>query len=342
MKAVQVKDGKGPAENLFIGEESTPVPQKGQVLVKTQYFGLNRMDLLQRLGNYPLPPQAPETLGVEFSGTIEQSESSQFAVGDKVFGLVYGGAYAEYVVAAEETLLKVPDHLSMDVAASLPEVWFTGIQVLTTVGKFQSGDSVLFHAGASSVGIAVIQLAASLGASKIFTTVGTDEKCRFVEKLGAKFNVEVVAINYKTTDFAEIVAQHYDSAKGEGVNVIIDPVGQSYFVRNLKIAAKDARIVLMGAMSGPIVKGDVPIGLIIYKRLIVQGTTLRSRDLAYQQVLRDYFVSHVTPLIEAGKIHTFIDKEFGFTTDDIIASHKYLESDQSMGKVIVKIQSDQT
>lgn len=337
MKSVQIKDDKGPAENLYIGEEPTPSPQKGQVLVKTDYFGLNRMDLLQRLGNYPLPPQAPKTLGVEFSGTIEKSESDKFAVGDKVFGLVYGGAYAEYVVAAEETLIKVPSDLSLEVAAGLPEVWFTGIQVLTTVGKFQKGDSVLVHAGASSVGIAVIQLAASLGASKIFTTVGSDEKCEFVKKLGDKFGVTVVPINYHKEDFKEVVSQHYDASKGEGVNVIIDPVGQSYFVRNLEIAAKDARIVLMGAMSGPIVKGDVPIGLIIYKRLVVQGTTLRSRDLAYQEKLRDFFVSHVIPLISEGKIDTFVDKLFNFTTEDIIASHKYLESNKSMGKVIVKI-----
>lgn len=337
MKSVQIKDDKGPAENLYIGEEPSPSPQKGQVLVKTDYFGLNRMDLLQRLGNYPLPPQAPKTLGVEFSGTIEKSESDKFAVGDKVFGLVYGGAYAEYVVAAEETLLKVPADLSLEVAAGLPEVWFTGIQVLITVGKFQEGDSVLFHAGASSVGIAVIQLAASLGASKIFTTVGSDEKCEFVKKLGNKFGVTVVPINYHKEDFKEVVSKHYDASKGEGVNVIIDPVGQSYFVRNLEIAAKDARIVLMGAMSGPIVKGDVPIGLIIYKRLVVQGTTLRSRDLAYQEKLRDFFVSHVIPLISEGKIDTFVDKLFNFTTEDLIASHKYLESNKSMGKVIVKI-----
>lgn len=337
MKSVQIKNDKGPAENLYIGEETTPVPQKGQVLVKTAYFGLNRMDLLQRLGNYPLPPQAPKTLGVEFSGTIEQSESDKFKTGDKVFGLVYGGAYAEYVVAAEETLMKIPDELSLEIAAGLPEVWFTGIQVLTTVGKFQKGDSVLFHAGASSVGIAVIQLAASLGASKIFTTVGSDAKCEFVKKLGDAFGVTVIPINYHTQDFKEVISEHYDATKGEGVNVIIDPVGQSYFVRNLEIAAKDARVVLMGAMSGPIVKGDVPIGLIIYKRLVVQGTTLRSRDLQYQEKLRDYFVSHVTPLIIEGKIQTYVDKQFGFTTEDIVESHKYLESNKSMGKVIVKI-----
>lgn len=205
MRAVGVKDGKGPAANLFIEDSvQKPVAQESNVLVKVHAFGLNRMDIMQREGKYPVPPQAGPILGVEFSGIVESvgDQVSDFKAGDKVFGLAYGGAYAEYIVNPSRMCIHMPEEISFEQAAGLPEVWFTAIQALYLVGGLQAntGERVLIHAGASGVGLAAIQLAKAAGCKHIFATASSEKKLDLCRQAGA-----TRAINYKKQKFNEVL-----------------------------------------------------------------------------------------------------------------------------------------
>lgn len=328
MKAVDIKGGKGPSENLFIADVERPSPGKNEVLVKVHAFGLNRMDIIQRNGNYPLPPQAPKTLGVEFAGIVEEigEGETEFKKGDKVFGLAYGGAYAEYIAVSARMIMAMPSELDYEHAAGLPEVWFTAIQALYVVCGIQKGDRVLIHAGASGVGIAAIQLAVAAGAKAVYTTAGSKEKCDFLHtKIGA-----TRAINYKEEKFDEIITK---DTNGEGVNVIVDFVGKNYWTQNMTVAAKEARMVLLAFMSGAEFQGDLKV--ILYKRLRIEGSTLRSRDLEYQANLKKLFLDLALPHLRSKKFSICVDKVFSWK--DIKDAHDYMESNQSMGKIICKV-----
>jgi putative PIG3 family NAD(P)H quinone oxidoreductase len=328
MKCISIKNGSGPAEDMYVDSSlAAPELQAGEALVRVKAFGLNRMDLLQRIGQYPLPPGCSPILGVEFSGVIEKihaKDSSNFTVGDKVFGLVSGGAYAEYVAAPTKTLLHLPKDLSYVEAAAIPEVWFTAAQVLKFVGGIKKGDSVLFHAGASSVGLAAIQIAQFMGARRVYATVGSPEKKTFIEKLGA------VGIDYKTEDFVQVIKR----LEPNGIDLIIDPVGQSYFVRNLEAVARDGTIVLMGGMSGTVVE-KLDLRLIMGKRAKVVGTTLRSRTLDYQGEIRDYIEQVLLPKILNKEFKLFVEKVFSM--DGIVDAHNLMASNKTMGKLIVTV-----
>ncbi|KAK0635551.1 hypothetical protein B0T17DRAFT_503072 [Bombardia bombarda] len=333
MRAVDIKGGKGNADALFINEKTPkPKPGPGQALVKVAAFGLNRMDLIQREGHYPVPAGAPSTLGVEFSGTIEsfgddeKHHDSDFKVGDEVFGLGYGGAYAEFIAVSAKMLLKKPAHLSHVQAAGLPETWFTATQALHPVLGITAGKTVLWHAGASGVSIAGIQLARQAGASAVFATAGTDDKCRFIEKeLGA-----TAALNYKTQDWVDEIVKKTD---GKGVDLIIDFIGADYFQKNIDVAARDGRICLLGLMSGSVVN-NVNIGKLLGKRLRIEGSSLRSRDEDYQGKLRDSLVQYL-PKFESGELKIFIDTVLPF--EEIVKAHKLLEANTTMGKIICTI-----
>lgn len=337
MRAVGIKDGKGPAENLFIEEGvPRPVPTKDQALIKVKAFGLNRMDLIQRAIGYQLPEGASTILGVEFSGTVEElgGETSEFKVGDRVCGLVPGGAYAEYVVCNYKTLLKIPDSMSWAMAAGIPEVWFTATQTVKIVGgSMAPGETLLFHAGASGVGIAAVQIAQLLGARKVYATVGSDEK---VEFLRTKLNLEsskpdtVVPINYKKDDFAAKIKEY----EPHGVDRIVDPVGQAYFHKNVEVTALDGTLVLLGMMSGTTVN-NVDLNYIRAKRMSICGTALRSQPPEYQQKLKEYVLDTILPGIQAGRLFHFVDTTFPF--DKIVEAHKTMEANTSMGKLIVEI-----
>ncbi|KAF7882698.1 uncharacterized protein EAF02_006061 [Botrytis sinoallii] len=331
MRAVDIKDGKGHADALFIND-STPKPtaQSGEAIVKVKAFGLNRMDLLQREGLYPVPPQAPKTLGVEFSGTIESLGTDikeGFSVGDEVFGLAYGGAYAEYLAVSTHMLLKKPDHLSWEEAAGIPETWITATQAMYLVGEFSQGKSILWHAGASSVSIAGIQLAKNSGASAIYVTAGSQEKIDFcVNTLGA-----TAGFNYKTQDWAKEITAATD---GKGVDIIVDFVGANYFQGDLDVAAKDARVVLLGVMSGTKLPSGVDMGAFIFKRVRFEGSTLRSRDVDYQGKLRDKLEEYL-PKFEDGTFKIFVDKVFPW--EKVVEAHKEMEKNTSKGKIICTI-----
>ncbi|KAI0873197.1 zinc-binding alcohol dehydrogenase domain-containing protein 2 [Hypoxylon argillaceum] len=348
MKAVDIKGGKGPASALFINAATPkPVPAAGEVLVRVRAFGLNRMDLLQRAGLYPVPPQAPSTLGVEFSGTVAElgppltaaaSSSSSSSTtgaettagalreGDAVFGLAYGGAYAEYIAVDARLLLRKPAFLSWEQAAGIPETFMTATQVLHAVGAFSAGKTVLWHAGASGVSIAGIQLSLDAGAAAVYATAGSDEKCRFIEaELGA-----TKAFNYKSEDWAKGVLE---ATGGRGVDLVVDFVGASYFEGNLAVAARDGRWVMLGLMGGSKLEG-VDISMLLFKRIRLEGTTLRSRDLEYQGKLKDKLAEYI-PDFESGKLKVKVDSVFPM--EDIVKAHELLEKNVTTGKIICTI-----
>ncbi|KAH9900155.1 quinone oxidoreductase putative [Xylariomycetidae sp. FL2044] len=330
MKAVDIKGGKGPAENLFINPDTPkPVPKEGEALIRVKCFGLNRMDLIQREGHYPVPPQAPATLGVEFSGVIEAfgpGSHGDFQAGDAVFGLAYGGAYAQWIAVSSKMLLHKPGFLGWEAAAGVPETFMTATQALHLVGEFAAGKSVLWHAGASGVSIAGIQLSRDAGASAVYATAGTDDKCAFVEReLGA-----TRAFNYRTQDWA---AEIQRATGGQGVDLIVDFIGASYFPQNLAVAARDARWVSLGMMGGSKLQ-DVDISMLLYKRIRLEGSTLRSRDEEYQGKLRDRLAEYI-PHFESGKLKVKIDKVLPM--EDIVKAHKIMEENKTTGKIVCTV-----
>ncbi|KAK5795843.1 hypothetical protein VI817_005128 [Penicillium citrinum] len=329
---MSIKGGKGPATSLFMDSIPKPVPADGEAIVKIKAFGLNRMDLLQREGLYPLPPQAPETMGVEFSGIVEEfggQAHEDFKVGDEVLGLAYGGAYAEYITVSTKMLVHKPKQLSWEEAAGVPETWITASQALFLIGEFQEGQSVLWHAGASSVSISGIQLAKAAGAKAIYATAGSQEKIDFLEKeLGV-----TKAFNYKTQDWASEIQK---ATGGSGVNLTVDFIGATYFQGNLDVAARDGRVVLLGLMGGGKLPDGVNIAPLLFKRVRVEGSTLRSRDVEYQRKLRDTLVDHALPKFCDGTFRVFVEKVFPF--DQIMAAHQLLESNSTKGKLICVIE----
>lgn len=294
------------------------------------------MDLLQREGRYPVPPQAPSTLGVEFSGTIislpegkSSSSDSDFKIGDEVFGLAYGGAYAEYISANTSMLIPKPAHLSWQTAAGIPEAWFTALQAMYLIGEYSAGKSILWHAGASSVSIAGIQLAATAGASKVFMTASSQEKIDFCKYLGA-----TEGFNYKTQDWAGEVL---NATEGRGVDIIVDYIGGSYLDANLRCAARDARIVCLAFMgSATFPAGGVDMSRLLTKRIRIEGSSLRSRDEAYQGKLRDMLIQHALPGFEDGRLRVPIERVFE-GMEEVGLAHELMESNRTKGKLVVKV-----
>ncbi|WFD42174.1 hypothetical protein MPSI1_000813 [Malassezia psittaci] len=273
MRAVLINGKVGPSDALYIGETQTPrlTEKPNNVLVKIKAFGLNRMDLLQREGKYPVPPGASPILGVEFSGHVAEtgSDVKNVQVGEPVFGLSTGGAYAEYISVPSPMVLKKPDAIDWVQAASIPE------------GSFKKNEDLLVHAGASSVGLAAIQLAKAAGANQIFVTAGSSEKIAFCKKIGA-----TDGFNYKQGNWKEQLMKATD---GKGVDLIMDFVGAPYFEDNLSSLKLDGRLTMQGFMGGAKVQ-DLNIAPILMKRLRIEGSTLRSRSLEYQsKLVEDFF-----------------------------------------------------
>jgi len=316
---------------MFITDMPRPKPTHTQALVRVKAFGLNRMDLLQREGMYPVPPQAPSTLGVEFSGVVDElaaESESGFKKGDAVFGLAYGGAYAEYIAVSTHMLIHKPDELSWEKCAGIPETWITATQAMYLVTGFKPGQSILWHAGASSVSIAGQQLAKGDGASAVYATARSDDKCDFcVEKLGA-----TAAFNTEKGDWAEELLK---KTNGKGVDIIVDFVGGPYFDQNLRAAAMDGRIVNLGVMGGAKLKGGEDISAFVRKRVRFEGSTLRSRDEDYQGKLRNQLVEHALPKFKDGSFNIYIEKVFDW--EQIVEAHQLMESNKTKGKLICTI-----
>ncbi|KAL5120764.1 hypothetical protein ACEQ8H_001245 [Pleosporales sp. CAS-2024a] len=333
MRAIDIKHGKGPIENLHIASVPKPKLGKSQALVKIKAFGLNRMDLLQREGMYPVPAGASPILGVEFSGTIAELSSEGggkegFKEGDDVFGLAYGGAYAEYIAVATQMLVRKPKELTWEQCAGIPETWITATQAMYLVGGFAAGKTILWHAAASSVSIAGIQLSRADAAAAVYATARQDAKCDFaIKELGAN-----AAFNTTRQDWVKQVMQATDN---KGVDIIVDFMGASYFQQNLDAIAKDGVIVNLGFMGGTKVPQGTDISAFIRKRCSFVGSSLRSRDEEYQGKLRDQLVEHALPRFQDGRFKLFLDKVLPW--EQVQDAHRLLEENKTKGKVICTI-----
>jgi putative PIG3 family NAD(P)H quinone oxidoreductase len=305
------------------------VPKENEVVVRVKAFGINRMDIIQRNGLYTPPLGASSTLGLEYSGTIASLGSDAgdgWKIGDSVFGLAYGGAYAEYVAVNVKSLIRKPASLTDVEACSLPQTWMTAAQALHMVLNVDKGKTCLWHAGASGVGIAGIQLARLAGANAVYATAGTDEKCDYItSRIGAD-----AAFNYKTQDWVEEIKR----ATGNlGVDYIFDFIGQDYFQKNLEVAAQGGSIAILAFLSGSkIPDGDV--SKLLYKHLTVKGSSLRGRDLAYQSQLRDRLESYM-PAFEKGDLRIIVDKVFPW--EEIVGAHEYMEAANNTGKIVCTV-----
>ncbi|GAC96702.1 hypothetical protein PHSY_004286 [Pseudozyma hubeiensis SY62] len=345
MKAILVKDGKGPSDNLYLGEAPVPTLGDDEVLVKIKAFGLNRMDIMQREGNYPLPPHAPQIMGVEFSGHVVATNNLKdipWKVGQEVFGLAVGGAYAEYIKVPSRMILEKPSELDWVQAAAIPENYLTAFQALRTICGLQKGEDVLIHAGASGVGLAAIQLARAFGAGKIYITAGSEEKIKFCEEIGAD-----KGFNYKAVDWAEELAKH-TGAKGPAgsVDVIVDFIGAPYFNGNLASLKRDGRMVMLAFMGGAKIKESV-IAQLLFKRLRIEGSTLRSRTVEYQSDLVQGFVEEgglerlISGANKDGDGKGDVDHKLVihkvYSWKDIKEAHDEMEANKNVGKIIITV-----
>ncbi|MBB6091369.1 NADPH2:quinone reductase [Povalibacter uvarum] len=325
MRVIDVPKPGGP-DALTLAERPVPAFGDDDVLIRVAAAGLNRADVLQRRGAYPSPPGAPPNPGLEAAGTVAAAGRNvrEFKVGDRVCALLQGGGYSEYVAVNVGQVLPIPGSLDFIEAASLPETYFTVWSNLYEFGRLQRGETLLVHGGSSGIGISAIQLAKALG-STVFTTVGTDDKASFCEQLGA-----TRAINYKTQDFvAEIAAL----TANKGVNVVLDMVGGSYVARNLQVLATEGRLVMIATQGGA--KGEIDVLRIMQQRLVVTGSTLRTRAVEFKREMKQRLLQHVWPLIADGTLRPVVDKVFDLA--DAPAAHAHMESSTHKGKIILKV-----
>ncbi len=326
MRAAVITEPGGPGV-FRVQEMDDPQPGLEDVLVDVKASALNRADLLQRAGNYPAPPGIlSEVPGLEFSGVVVEAGERVIGLsqGDKVFGLLGGGGYANRVVTHHRMAMPMPSNLNFVQAAAMPEVFFTAYDALFNHCELKMGESVLIHAVGSGVGTAALQLAHHAGAY-VFGTAGSADKLAKATELGLD-----VGINYNEQDFAQIVK---DKTGGAGVNVVLDMIGEPYWERNLASLSLKGRLVLVGLMGGD--KVQTSLGALMPKRLRIHGTTLRARPLEEKIAITQQFQKHVLPLIADGRIVPVVDREFPL--DQVIQAHEYMESNANFGKIILTI-----
>jgi NADPH2:quinone reductase len=328
MRYIDVKEPGGP-ETLVMGEGEPPEPLANEVLIKVAAAGVNRPDVLQRQGLYPPPPDSTPILGLEVSGEVAGlgEKASRFQVGEKICALTNGGGYAEYVNVPETQCLPVPEGLSMVEAAALPETCFTVWSNVFDRAGLQPGESFLVHGGSSGIGTTAIQMARAFGA-KVFTTAGSDEKCRACENLGAE-----IAINYKQKDFVEVLKSATDK---RGVDVILDMVGGDYIPRNIKLAAMDGRIVSIAFLAGP--TAEVNFVPVMLKRLTLTGSTLRPRSSDFKADIATSLREKVWQPIVSGQIRPQVFKVFPL--DDAQGAHRLMEMGTHIGKIILLVENE--
>ena len=323
MTAIEIAEPGGP-EVLRPIRTAVPAPQAGEVLIKVGAAGVNRPDVLQRKGVYPPPPGASPLPGLEIAGTVAACGPGvdDWAVGDQLCALVTGGGYAEYCVAPAPQCLPIPDRLDVVEAAGLPETFFTVWTNLFDRAGLRSGESVLIHGGTSGIGTTAIQLARAFGA-RVFTTAGSDEKCRVCTELGAER-----AINYRTEDFVAVVKEATD---GRGIDVILDMVGGDYLARNIACLAVEGRHVSIAFLAGP--KVTLNLQPVMVKRLTLTGSTLRPRPVADKAAIAQALKTSVWPLLEAGTIAPVVDRTFALR--EASAAHALMESGAHIGKIVL-------
>ena len=338
MKTVEIS-AFGAPDVLRLAERPDATAGAGEVLIRVAASGVNRPDVLQRTGSYPVPLGASDIPGLEVAGEIVGGDAAAmtqagFKVGDQVCALVAGGGYAELCAAPVGSCLPVPKGLSMLEAASLPETFFTVWSNVFDRAALKSGESILIQGGTSGIGVTAIQMAKALGA-RVFATAGSDEKCAACIKLGADH-----AINYKTQDFAEEIKRLtgaaaaggvLSNAQSGGVNVILDMVAGSYVTKEIECLAEEGRLVIIAVQGG--LKAEFNAGLVLRRRLQITGSTLRPRSNAFKASIAANLKQKVWPLIEAGKIKPIVFKSFA--PAQAAAAHTLMESNQHIGKIVL-------
>ena len=315
----------GGVDKLAYETVTIPEAKADEVLVKVHAFGINRPDILQRQGLYPMPPGVTQVPGLEVAGEVVAvgAEVTQFKLGDKVCGLTNGGGYAEYCVVPQSQTLHIPENVSFVEAAAIPETFFTVWANVFQMGKAKAGEVVLVHGGTSGIGTTALMLCKALNI-KTFATVGSDEKVQAIANL-------TDAINYKTQDFEHLINEKTDNA---GVDVILDMVGAPYLEKNLNLLRRDGRLVYIAFLGGAKAK-EVKLGQIMMKRLTITGSTMRARNTAEKAEIAQGLQDHVAPLWAKGECLPMIYQTFEF--DQIQAAHACMDTGEHVGKVVVKI-----
>ncbi len=325
MRAVEITEPGAPE---VLQEISVPIPNPGkpEVLIKVEAAGVNRPDVLQRLGMYPVPADADPLPGLEVAGEIFATGAnvSRWKTGDKVMALCHGGGYAEYCRVDEGHCLPVPANLSMVEAAAVPETYFTVWYNVFMRAGLNAGETILVHGGSSGIGTTTIQLAKAIGAS-VITTAGTDAKCDFCTDLGADH-----AINYKDNDWEQSVGELTD---GKGVDVVLDMVAGPYMQKNINVLGRDGRYVIIAFLQGP--KAELNMRQVLGKRLTITGSTLRPQTTAEKAAIASELASNVLPLLDSGKVRPIIDSTFPLA--DAAMAHALMESSKHMGKIVLEV-----
>lgn len=327
MKAIVIPEYGNP-DVLTLRDVPDPIGGPDDVVVRVRATSLNRADLLQRRGLYPAPgPKAEfEIPGLEFAGQILSvgSRVSDLGEGDRVMGLLSGGGYAERVVVSRRLVTRIPDVLSFEEAAAIPEAFITAHDALLQCGLV-AGEVVLVHAAGSGVGTAAVQVAKAMGASLVLGTAGSQAKLDAARELGLD-----VGINYKSENFADRVAQ---STGGRGADVILDFIGASYLESNVRALAEKGRMVIIGLMGG--FSGEIPLGMLMQKRLTVRGTLLRSRTLEEKATATRAFEKSVLPHVASGRIRAVVDRVFPLA--EAADAHRRMEANENFGKIILEV-----
>ena len=319
--------GAGGPEVLHLTRGAVPQPGSNEVLIRVRAAGVNRPDVLQRLGRYPIPPDASPIIGLEVAGEIAAlgAGAQGFAVGDPVCALTNGGGYAQYCRAPQGQVLPWPKGYDAVRAAALPETFFTVWANVFQMGRLRAGEIALIHGGTSGIGSTALMLAREFGA-RPFVTVGGAAKVEACLKLGAE-----VAINYREQAFEEVVKQRTD---GRGVDVIVDIIGAKYFDRNLASLAKDGRLVIIGTMGGNVVE-QFNLGRVQAKRLSIMGSTMRPRTAAEKAAIADDLRARVWPVLDAGRCAPIIHKVLPLA--QAAEAHRLMESSDHIGKIVLSV-----
>ena len=324
MRCVEILEPGGP-EVLTPAERPLPTPDQNQVLIKVAAAGVNRPDVIQRLGRYPPPPGASDLPGLEVAGEIVVMDDnvSSWSVGDNVCALLTGGGYAEYATADAGSCLSVPDNLSLIEAAALPETAFTVWHNVFQRGQLKSGERILIHGGSSGIGSTAIQLARA-HQCQVIVTAGSEEKCAACQELGAD-----LAINYRKEDFVEVVRGQPE----KGVDVILDMVGGDYIAKNIKCLRPDGRLVFIAFLGGS--KADIDFMSLMLKRLTLTGSTLRTRSDAVKADIASEVRRNVWPWIKKGLYRPRIDRILPL--DEAAEAHRIMEKSSHIGKIVLQV-----
>ncbi|MDR0478564.1 MAG: NAD(P)H-quinone oxidoreductase [Burkholderiaceae bacterium] len=339
MECIEIRAYGGP-EMLVPAERPVPAPGVGEALIRVGASGVNRPDVLQRMGHYPVPPGASDLPGLEVAGVIEAGDVSALqaaglAVGDRVCALIAGGGYAQYCVAPVVQCLPVPKGLTVTEAATLPETFFTVWSNVFDRGRLQPGETLLVQGGASGIGVTAIQLAKAAGAT-VIVTAGSDDKCQACLRLGADY-----AINYRTADFAQEALR---LTGGRGVDVILDMVAGDYTAREVACLAEDGRLVFIAIQGG--VQSGFDAGLVLRKRLTITGSTLRPRPVPFKGAIAQALQTHVWPWLENGRVRPVVFRAFdALEPGDGLPSgaaraHALMQSRQHIGKIVLTWNGD--